>query len=236
MSPSLSPVVLPSLSAVDLVDFLLQYHAAPTTAVVCFSRGAFLEELNHVINQHNEGENEHYDAHPLINPIIQQLAASRTVDLVFVPTLPHLRAYLATFDSRTQPYMHPVLQNANQRASMLVIYGLLELHNSTSELSAQGLSRTFAIAVEAAKMARLKLVVIEPSRVNSSEGSPHSSEADDRGATDPWKVQLALLNGSIRFGREDRAWAGRTIEAARVARRWCMFLEPSVITEGELLV
>ena len=233
MSPTLSPVILPCLSAAEFLEYILQYHAAPTTAVVCFQHESFLAELHCAVNQHVEGEYEQYHEHQLMNPTIHQLAISRTVKLVFAPTLPHLRAYLAIFSSRTQPYTHLVLQDAGQRAPMLAIYGLLELHHSTSELSAQGLSRTFATAVEAARMASMKLVIVESSHVNPNGELLASSEVNEIVAIDPWKVQIALLNGSVRLGGEDRVWAGRTIEAARVAARWCNFLQPGDVREDE---
>lgn len=235
MSPSLSPEILPCLSTVDFLEYLLQYHATPTTAVVCSEHETFLAELHYAVNQDIEGECEQSCEHQLMNPTIHQLATSRTVNLVFTPTLPHLRAYLAIFRSRAQPYMHSVLQNTGQRAPMLAIYGLLELHHPTSELSAQGLSRTFAIAAEAARMARMKLVIVESSRMNPSGESLAPSEINGGVAIDPWKVQIALLNGSARLGGEDRVWTGRTIEAARVAARWCKFLQASDAVEDESL-
>lgn len=118
---------------------------------------------------------------------------------------------------------------------MLAIYGLLELHHSTSELSAQGLSRTFAIAVEASRIASMKLAIVESSRVNRSGESLVSSEVNGEPAFDPWKVQIALLNGSARLGGEDRVWTGRTIEAARVAARWCKFVQHSCVGKDESL-
>ena len=175
------------------------------------------------IDGNEDGDDE--AALPLLVPTIHQLAISRTINLAFAPTLAHLRAYLATpkfnigLDSQSSG------QNQEKSIPILAIYGMLHSHCCTSEYSAQGLSRTFAVAIESATAASKRLVVVEALGIAPSEESMHATDSDSIVPSDPWKDQVPLLNGSTRFGREDRIWAGRTVEAARIASRWCTFAQ-----------
>ena len=51
------------------------------------------------------------------------------------------------------------------------------------------------------------------------------TEAFDVAYENPWKEQVPVLSGSIRFGGEDRVWAGKTIEVGHVLARWCRFVK-----------
>lgn len=66
-------------------------------------------------------------------------------------------------------------------------------------------------------------------RLVLAESRPLSGEVkfvsiSNAGVGDPWKEQVPLLSGSVRFGREERAWAGKTVEVERVVGRWCRFV------------
>ena len=99
-------------------------------------------------------------------------------------------------------------------------------HRSTAEYSAQGLSRTLAVAVESASLAEQRLVLAEAKIQNIGE-QYGDSEAFDVTFENPWKEQVPVLSGSIRFGGEDRLWAGKTIEVGHVLARWCRFVKLS---------
>ena len=121
---------------------------------------------------------------------------------------------------------------------MLAVLNPLALHSSTSEFSAQGLSRTFAAAVEAAERAGVQLVVEETEPEDGDEGDEgiHGVEGEDdlhrgdeerEGAgpkKDPWRQQVPFLNGSVRIGGGERLWAGRMIEVQKVVGKWCRFI------------
>ena len=99
---------------------------------------------------------------------------------------------------------------------MLAVWGLAKLHRSTAEHSAQGLSRSLAAAVETAKVNGQRLVLAESIALNGEV------EYEGIGSVgDPWKEQVPLLSGSVRFGGEDRVWAGKTVALERVVGRWC---------------
>ena len=103
---------------------------------------------------------------------------------------------------------------------MLAVWGLANLHRLTAEHSAQGLSRSLAAVVETAKLNGQRLVLAESIPLNAGIESVGTGSVDD-----PWKEQVPLLSGSVRFGGEDRMWAGKTVEAARVVAKWCRFVK-----------
>ena len=103
-------------------------------------------------------------------------------------------------------------------------------HRSTAEHSAQGLSRTLAAALESASLAEQRLVLAE-AKILDIEEQYEDIEAFDVTVEDPWKEQVPVLSGSIRFGGDDRVWAGKTIEVGRILARWCRFVK---LSNGEL--
>lgn len=226
-------VAIHSVNCTDLINYILQSHSVPNTLVVCSSREAFLEHLQttihhtHLINTTdlpNEGTSN--SPHPFLIPTIHLLATSRTVHLAFTPSLLHLRAYLATFlPSVGSTASAPSYEKPGTRTPTLAILGLVTLHQSTSEHSAQGLSRTLATAVEAAERANMRLLLAEPRSPQENEEmlgvGDTTSEVPEM---DPWKEQVPLLSNSIRLGSEERAWPGRTIKVAQVIEGWCRFV------------
>lgn len=227
------PAILPCMTSLAFLEYIQMHHAAPTTVVVCSTRELLLNELCASVSNINlDGETNYEDPHPFLVPTIHQLATSRTVHLTFAPTLPHLRAYLASVEPSLEPRLVARGRSTSQFLPTLAIFGLLELHRSTSEYSAQGLSRTFAIAAEAATAARRKLIVIEPLVSRLEEESVDATAVERINPLNPWSEQIPLLNGSIRLGDGDRVWAGRTVEAARVVSRWCHFVQLESETNG----
>lgn len=121
---------------------------------------------------------------------------------------------------------------------MLAMLNPLALHSSTTDFSVQGLSRTFAAAVEAAERASMQLVVEETEagygeeggeqiHVVESEDSWQGGDAEREGEEpkkDPWMQQVPFLNGSTRIGGGERLWAGRLVEMAKVVGKWCRFV------------
>lgn len=227
LTAPMCPIALPPMLCTELVNYVLFRHRSPTTLIICSTRESFLEDLQACIKSTRpQTQSEDLDedlsasSHHLLIPTIHQIALSRTINLAFTPTLPHLRAYLAAYD--VPPVCNSTLSPADSRVPILAIWGMATLHRSTFEHSAQGLSRTLAIAVEAATQAGQNLVLAESSR----SGSRDDNATDDIlnfAADNPWKEQVPLLSGSVRFAGEDRAWAGRTIEVGRVMARWCKF-------------
>ncbi|OCK75921.1 hypothetical protein K432DRAFT_385817 [Lepidopterella palustris CBS 459.81] len=159
---SLAPIVLQPLNLLDLLNLLLsQKSLDAVTLLVCSTRTFFLHQLLASI-QTQDGKT----AIHLLTPIIHNLFASQRVLLAFCASLPNLLAYLSTYTGPT--FGHTNIPNnyehkggAPRKVPMLVLLNPLRLHSPTPSFSAQGLSRTFAAAVEAARSAGAKLVVVE---------------------------------------------------------------------------
>ena len=228
-----TPVALPPLLGIEFLSWLLKHHEGPTTLLICCTREAFLADLQANLKQlaresraTTEDDANRVSAHPLLNPTIHLIARSRSVHLVFVPTLPHLRAYLSTYTLPPNSESSSSLASTTSgyRVPIFAIWGLLYAHRSTAEHSAQGLSRTLAAAVESASLAEQRLVLAE-AKIQITGEHYGDNEAFDVAYENPWKEQVPVLSGSIRFGGEDRVWAGKTIEVGHVLARWCRFVK-----------
>lgn len=217
----------------DFLEYAIHNHTAPTTIVVCSSREAFLEHVHSSIRGPTDnGTSDPTEAgsirrrHPLLIPTIHLLARSRTIDLVFTPTLQHLRAYLATmFAASTDTHRSAASSNPNFHSPMLAVLGLLDVHRETSEYTAQGLSRSLSIAVDTSIASERRLVLAEILPATKDEEAMAVEENEDQMRLDPWMEQIPILNGSIRSRGDERVWAGRTVEVARVLGRWCRIVK-----------
>ncbi|KAK7538099.1 uncharacterized protein J3D65DRAFT_552077 [Phyllosticta citribraziliensis] len=193
------PIVLHGLSMTDLLQHLTATHSAPTTLIVCSSRDLFEHQLVRALGASSlqVDQDGHARKHPLVTPTLHLLKSTLTVRLAFCPSLEALRAHLAVYRAN-----HACEVSGGTREPMLCILNMLALHRETTSFSAQGISRTLAIAVEAAARCGQKLVISEY----------------------PWSEQLSILNVTTKsFGVGSRGWAGRTVSARAVAERWCRF-------------
>ncbi|KAL1967961.1 hypothetical protein VTN77DRAFT_2378 [Rasamsonia byssochlamydoides] len=217
----------------DFVNHILcNNNARATTLVVCSTRTQFLEQLAASIaaesrlhqQDHPEDQQQHVEdeqanlsseaaerPHPLLTKTIGLLAQSRKVKLVFCPSVEHLRAYLST--------LRVTSEDCRGR---LAILDLVAVHYTTSEFSAQGLSRTLAIAVEAAARAATDLVLCEC----NDAVDPQNLERGER----LWDLHVPLLSGAVRLGDGRSTWSGRHVSVKRVAQRWFQFDEREPIT------
>lgn len=221
-------VALPAMLCSDFVDYVLKYHRAPSTLVICSTREAFLEDLQaSVKNAQSENPsasqitNEGTSQYDILVPTIHLITKSQSIHIVFVPTLPHLRAFLATrvlVSNSGQPTSTTTYSGS--QSTLLATWGLASLHRCTAEHSAQGLSRTLASAVETAAHGGDQLVLAESSSMQDGSGF----EVTEGASSDPWKEQVPIFSGSVRFGGDERVWAGKTIEVARVIAKWCRFV------------
>ena len=215
------PSVIQFPSTLDFLIYTLA-QPAPTTILVCSSRETFFQHLLH------ETQPDHHSTHAnpsakdhLLTPTIRLLAESRKVKMVYVPTLQHLRAYLAAFPNPANPPASEVIsyETSGTHVPILALLNSLGLHRSAHEFSVQGLSRTFALVVETAARENMRLLVTE---------CDFSTPSDEAGRSevqrDPWAEQIPLLSGSIRFGGEDRMWVGKSVEIRKVVSRWCKFV------------
>ncbi|KAI9786576.1 MAG: hypothetical protein M1835_003020 [Candelina submexicana] len=224
--PSSRPTVLTGILPTELIEYILDHHAAPSTLIICSSRETFLHQLltltqkPHSSSPPPAGDNtsetspQSERVHRFLIPTLHLLSTSCTIGLAFCPTLQHLRAYLTIYQA-SAPSPSPPLDKPGTRVSILALLNAIALHRSTPDLSAQGLSRTFAAAVEAAVREKMALVVSECGKIGDDGGDLES---------EPWEEQVPLLNGVLRgLGAEGRVGAGRTVKIRRVLERWCVF-------------
>lgn len=215
-----------------VLDYILKNHVSHSMILVCSSREAFLEGVHlEICESTEEGASDPADditlkpRHSLLIPTIHLLAKARSIDLVFAPTMQHLRALLATINADNADNCENITPpKSHLQSSKLLILGLLDTHRPTSEYSAQGLSRTLAMAAEASLASGRQLVLVELVPANKDVDDMAFDENEHQVQPDLWMEQIPILNGSIRSGGDERVWTGRTVEAARIIGRWCRIL------------
>lgn len=190
----------------DLLQQLLD-TGADTQLIVCGTRTEFLVQLAAAIRSQRADPTATF-RHDLLTQTIGLLANSSRIQLTFCSSLESLRAYLAVL--RPTAGDQPVRQQ-------LAILDMVALHGTTTEFSAQGLSRTFAAAVETASRTGLALMLCEC----TNSVTPSS---DDWGGR-LWDTRVPLLNGSVRIRGEEGNWGGRGVSIKQVAQRWFTFGE-----------
>ncbi|KAJ5746153.1 hypothetical protein N7520_011335 [Penicillium odoratum] len=200
----------------DLIRRLLD-AGTETNIIVCGTKSEFLVQLSAAIRlQRSEP-----DVHPrldLLTKSIGLLAHSSRIRLTFCPSLESLRAYLAVMDQINGGTTET--EKGTGPRPLLAILDLVALHATTMEFAAQGLSRSFAAAVEAASRAEMDLLLCE------CVNAVNPSSADWGGRL--WDTQIPLLNGSVRI-RDEGNWGGHGVSIKQVAQRWFSFDEESGI-------
>lgn len=158
---------------------------------------------------------------------LYQVATSRHIRVVYVPTVTHLRAYLSVFspDDTNIPAPPPDLHHNSSAIGggatytpRIVLYGFLSLHRDTSEWSAQGLGNSASAVVDLGHRLSWQAIIVEPRKRKNSL----SLFEDLLEETVPF-----LSGGGRRPGPDSRdeggGWIGRTVEVGRVMKRWFRF-------------
>ncbi|KAK4641021.1 hypothetical protein QC761_608710 [Podospora bellae-mahoneyi] len=262
MDPLFLSPALPS----TLIHYIIHHCTYPTTLLICSDRAEFLSTLTQELQtqQHHQRQSEatadpDTDAGPdhlgqapyqpssppnhtasalslLTPPPLYQLAVTRHIRTVFIPTVSHLRAFLSVFTLQdTTAVSAPPTSTAAPRSSssganhttpLLLVYGFLGSHRHTSEWSVQGVNGTAAVLVEAAKQAGLKAVIVEAPPLSTS--SPDEAGGDTQHAEDILSEKMPVLSGSSKrtgLNLEGTGWTGKTIEVSKVLGRWFRFQE-----------
>lgn len=258
MAPT--PLALPPALPSELLTWILTHQAYPTTLIICQPRATFLTSLLNSIPQsilpqppplpvEDDTSSAPPDPnpspphrHPLLIPTLHQIATSRHISLVFIPTISHLRAYLSVFPPPTdkEPSPEQVFEKPGKNRPLLVVYGMVELHRDTSEWSAQGLGNTLAGLVEAGWRSGRGIVLLEERGLHDEDraydgvgqleqdelGENEAEERRKKRLPKVWDERLPMLNGSARrtgLESEDGGWSGRTVEVGRILSRWFKF-------------
>ncbi|OTA93726.1 hypothetical protein M434DRAFT_287775 [Hypoxylon sp. CO27-5] len=236
----LSPA-LPS----ELLTYILNHHIYPTTLIICSSRSDFLTTLADDVlyretacpgedmipvehstetptstttpDVHNTNYKKIRQQHRLLSSPLYQVATSRHIRVVYIPTVTHLRAYLSVFspDDSKIPVPPTNFNSLGRFPPCILLYGFLDIHRDTSEWSAQGLSNSASTLVELGNRLSWQAVIVEPRK--------HNSVSSFEGML---KEVVPFLSGGGRRpapDSEEGGWSGRTVEVGRVMKRWFQF-------------
>ncbi|MCJ1312241.1 hypothetical protein MMC25_005915 [Agyrium rufum] len=213
-------------SHLEILTHLLRHHGQPTILVVCLSTDQFLNILVDNVNDSASStvdvapNGNRIESHPLLIPTIRLISQAKCIETVYVTSLAQLKAYLTDLGAGNSIQKFPLVPDQAQvRKPKLTIINLLDLHRSSGEWTAQGISRTTALAIEATSAQDMQLTLAEIERAEEGE----QTRPADPNISNPWNDQVPLLNTSLRLGGEEQGWAGRTIEIGKVIGRWCSF-------------
>jgi hypothetical protein len=234
----LAPLIFSPALPSELLTCIIRRHEHPTTLIVCSSQADFLNSLlndaqNSLPVTTGDGGQSSAPSALLSSPLYQ-VAIARHIRVMFVPTVSHLRACLAVFDTKDSKVPPPPVTANLGRAKtppLLLVYGFLAMHRDTSEWSAQGISSTAATLLDAAMRVGFRAVVVDPPRVVTPTGESaevHRADADNghtgNGTEQPiLSEELPLLSASLRRAGphwDNVDWTGRTVTVARVLGRW----------------
>jgi hypothetical protein len=243
---SSQPTVLHPLTLSELLKYALRIESrtASTILIICSSRETFLQQSLQILQQGDEGTQTE-DIADLVTPTLQNISSTRHVKLAFCASVHALLAYLTAYGRAGCKYT-----NGAREIDKLILVNPLALHAPTPSFSAQGLSRSFAAAAEAALRTGAVLRIVE-CRMDKKRAEEQDEEAmpistgneEERNNTeredlgDPWEQEVSILNVSARrfgSGSGERSWAGRTVKARRIAARWFRFhkLDDDKASEG----
>lgn len=170
--------------------------AETNVVFVCLSRTAFTEEGAQ-------------SASTARQPTLNQLATASTSRLQFVPTIQHLRVALSTGLGFT------FTDDIATEVDTIVLLNIMSLHSAGS---AQQLSQTLALAVEAAEIADANLLLAEC--CSQTHGQSLSGD-DTLTGSERWQEQLSILGSRSTLPSTRQPWAARTVTAEQVVSRWC---------------
>lgn len=249
---ALNPLFLSPTLPSELLTYVATHAHHPTTLLICSPRAAFISNLvndiSHQIAPAPLPEEQYQQPppssaptssppkatpqpkpdpdpdldHRLMHAPLHLVARTRHIRTLFVPTVSHLRALLATFhtaDSTVPPPPPQFPQDAGfsptskSPSPLLLVHGLLEIHRDTSEWSAQGLGSTTAGLVEAAVRVGMRPVVVEP----KAEGRERLEEVLAEA------VPLLSVTARRVVDGDESGLSGRTAEVGRVLERWFEF-------------
>ncbi|QUC20222.1 uncharacterized protein UV8b_04463 [Ustilaginoidea virens] len=206
------PVILPPATPSELLQHVIARTTYPTTVVIAWPRDQFLNALAQDVRQsararRADGDADEAAQHPLLHASLAQTAVSRHINLVFAPTVAHLRAYLSTFsqsDIKTPP---PPASTPLEVPPLLLVYGHVELHRHGTQWSAQGLGFSTAVLVDGAMRNSHRAAIVEPRRTGSTDELEQLLEQT-----------LPILTGTV--CKDDGSWAGPVVALGRLLSSW----------------
>ncbi|EPQ61837.1 Bgt-4448 [Blumeria graminis f. sp. tritici] len=239
-------LAFPSALSSELLCYILAQEAHQTTLIICHNHEAFMESLQKNVSQavHEQpaektlgGSNlliksqtpsrQPQHALALLTPTIGQVAASQRTNVVFTPTLSHLRAFLAVFSHQNNPSYLPVSETTDSKIiPLLVLFGLVELHGESGQSNLQELGNTISGLVEAGQRTESKILLVEPLRLNNIVSS--DIQAVDSQRRRVWERRIPLIGSSVKYASphyEENERTERTVEIKKVIEQWFEFVD-----------
>ena len=208
------PIILPPATPSELFQHVLSKSTYPTTVVIGWPRDQFISALVEDVKQQSAEQQQQQQqdktaahGHTLLQATLLQTATSRHINVVFTPTVAHLRAHLATFLASESKVPPPPGQENGKTPPSLMVYGHLELHRDGQDWSAQGLGVSTAMLVDGALRNEFRAVIVEPRRT-----------ADDGELARLLSESVPVLKSTPL--RDDGSWSGPTVAVSRVLGRW----------------
>lgn len=218
-------------SFADLLHFFLHNSHPFIIVIVCSKKERFLEEaldsmslpsqereLGQTVNEDDTFEEQEVHERPnnLLEPTLRSIAQAGKTRILYCTNIDSLRAHLSVLSSSHQTIQQArSLEVTSILRPLLLILDAVLLHHGTSEFSVQGLSRTFAVAVEGAARENMDLIFSELKDV-------YNPENHNRGPR-LWQAQVPLLSESVKIGPEAGSWTRRIVSVQRLAERWIKF-------------
>ncbi|ERT02526.1 hypothetical protein HMPREF1624_00825 [Sporothrix schenckii ATCC 58251] len=220
-------VVVPPVRPTALLAHVLAHCAHPTTLIVCSSSTDFVRRCVDDACQEDDGDGGGDGV--LHTASLLQVAVARHIRVAFVPTVAHLRGFLAALDLAASRVTAPPAADtlvssggapppARRGDHALVVYDFLRLHRDTSEWSSQGLSASAAVLVEAGWRTGLDVLVVDG-------GRPQMEGTETTGSTDVWDEKMPVLSTGPRRQLQKAGYPLRTERVKAVLARWFAFRE-----------
>ena len=193
--------------------------------VICMTREDFIQSFVSEASAPSHDLQSEKLIWSILHPSLRTVKATQQTHLIFAPSLMHLRAFLSTLPEDAAQHSAGTIgaDKGVRAAPVLAIVNLFDLHRANSEFSAQGVSRTLALAVDVAARTGSQLNVFELAEPSGA----HSTDPIEQQVWEPWSQNVPLLDNSVRsHGGDDQVWAGRTVEYGRLLRTWCQLETP----------
>ncbi|CAK7264167.1 hypothetical protein SEPCBS119000_000860 [Sporothrix epigloea] len=206
-----------------LLSYVLARCTHPTTIIICSTSGDFVERCSR--GEYGERED---GSGPQRTASLLEVAVARHIRVAFVPTVAHLRGYLAAFDLAASRVPAPPKiptpdlkinsssgsnsgrQSVNRGDRALLVYGFVGLHRGTSEWSGQGLGASVAVLVEAGWRTGLNVLVVE----SGNEDAQHETVLDEK---------APVLSLTARKQMQRAGYPLRSERVRVVLQRWLTF-------------
>ncbi|THV49152.1 hypothetical protein BGAL_0208g00030 [Botrytis galanthina] len=229
MSPSY--ITLPPALPSELLTWILNHGAYPTTILICKPRAAFISSLLADVtssttplpssptdipssppNPVTSTAQPQTSSHPLLIKTLHQISLSRHISLIYIPTISHLRAHLSVHSPESASKIgappDQKWDKVGRKRAMIVVYGLIDLHRDTSEWSAQGLNKSLAGLVEIGGRDKRVVVCLEEREKKTERSELMEVDADGNQDITGQTNDRNGLKSEENMGGDNRTWKG----------------------------